>query len=317
MNCADFDRRLDALLDGTCPPEDWRPAEAHAAECARCRDLLDALGGRSEAGALDEAGQASLTASILAATSVRPCAAARARLCDYADRTLAAFDRSLVEAHLERCGSCAALAGALARATAVLPTFAELAPPASLTGRVLAVTSRRAVEPGIGERLAAWLSRAALRPRFSVAVAYVATVLIVLFVGDPVDAFRRAVDQGAVYVQPAIAAVGEQVVARVATARELGAEAVSAVASRARLPEGAGGGWDAGVGGIRKWVISNLGAPLAFLFERMSEWIQATLDTLIRLVEPEPSGPTPPAPNSSATRDTPSAEPFPVPARLP
>jgi len=148
MNCADFDRRLDALLDGTCPPEDWRPADAHAAECARCRDLLDALGGRSEAGALDEAGQASLTASILAATSVRPCAAARERLCDYVDRTLAAFDRSLVKAHLERCGSCAALAGALARATAVLPTFAELAPPASLTGRVLAATSRRVAEPG-------------------------------------------------------------------------------------------------------------------------------------------------------------------------
>jgi anti-sigma factor RsiW len=318
MNCVDFDRRLDALLDGSCPPEEWRRAEAHLASCPRCRQLLDALGGRSGSETLDETGEASLTASILAATTGSPCLAAHARLCDFVDRALPALDRSLVEAHLERCESCKALARALARATAVLPSFAELSPPAFFTGRVLAATSRRAAEPRFGERMAAWLVRAAEHPRFSVAVAYVVTALIVVLVGNPVDAFRRTVDQGAVYVQPAIAAVGEQVVARVATVRELGAEAVSAVASRTWRPDSTSTGWDMGFGAVRQWLVSNLGTPLASLIQRVSEWIQAALDTLIRLIQPEPRGTKPPAdtlPQSQEQLPSP-AEPFRTAARL-
>jgi predicted anti-sigma-YlaC factor YlaD len=316
MDCADFDRRLDGLLDGTCPPEEWRRAEGHLAGCARCRRLLDALGGRAEAGTLDPAGEASLTASILAATSGSPCIAARERLCDFVDRALPAFDRGLVEAHLAGCRSCAALAGALSRATAVLPSFAELAPPAFLAPRVLAATSRRAGERRLSERVAAWLGHAALRPRFSIAVAYAATALIFVFVGDPVDAFRRVVEQGSVYAQPAIAAVGEQVAANVATARGLGAEAASAAASLTPRRDSASTEWDAGVGAVRRWLASNLGAPLASLIERMSEWIQATMDTLIRLVRPEPRGSTAPAGAVPETRDKPSAEPFQAAARL-
>jgi predicted anti-sigma-YlaC factor YlaD len=295
MDCADFDRRLDALLDGTCPPEEWQRAEVHLAGCSRCRQLLNALGGRAGSETLDEDGEISLTASVLAVTSGSPCVAARGRLCDFVDHTLPAFDRGLVEAHLERCASCAALSDALARVTAVLPSFAELSPPGFFTGRVLAVTSRRVVEPRLGEQVAAWLARAALRPRFSVAVAYVVTALIVLLVGDPVDAFRRTVDQGAVYVQPAIAAVGDEVVARVTAARELGAEAFNAVAARTPRPDSTATGWDAGVAAVRQWLASNVGAPLASWIERVSQWIQAALDALVHLVRPEPPGPTPPA----------------------
>jgi predicted anti-sigma-YlaC factor YlaD len=316
MECADFDRRLDALLDGICPPEAWRQAEAHLAECSRCRQLFDALGGRPGTGTLDEAGEASLTASILAATSGSPCVAARERLCDFVDRALPAFDRGLVEAHLAGCESCAALAGALSRATAVLPSFAELAPPASLVARVLAATSRHASERRLGERVTAWLGRAALRPRFSIAVAYVATALIAVFVGDPVDAFRRVTEQGSVYVQPAIAAVGEQVVAKVATARELGTEAVSAAASLPPRPDSASTRWDAGIRAVRRWLTSNLGAPLASLIRRVSEWIQVRMDTLIRLVQPQPREQAPPATASPETQDKRPAEPFRTAARL-
>lgn len=318
MDCADFDRRLDALLDGTCPPEQWRQAEAHLAGCFRCRQLLDTLGGRSGSETLDEAGEASLTASILTATIGSPCVAARERLCDFVDRALSAFDDGLVEAHLERCESCAALAGALARATAVLPSFAELAPPAFFAGRVLAVTSRRAAEPRFGERVAAWLARAARYPRFSVAAAYVITALVVILVGDPVSALRRTIDQGAFRMQPVIAAVSEQVAVRVATARELGAEAVSAVASRARRPDRASAGWDAGVTAIRQWLASNLGAPLAALIQRVSEWVQTALNTLISLVRPEPQEPAPPADDQRQSRQQPPppAEPFRSAARL-
>jgi predicted anti-sigma-YlaC factor YlaD len=318
MNCAEFDRLLDSLLDGTCSPDEWRRAEAHRGGCARCRQLLDALSGRSTSDLLDEAGHASFTAAVLARTSGSPCVAARDRLCDYVDNALPSFDHGLVEAHLERCQSCSALAGALARANAVLPLFAELVPPGSLATAVLAATSRRGAQPSIGEQVAAWLARAAMRPRFSVSVAYVATLLIVLVLGDPVRAVRQTMDQGSAYVQPVVVAVGEQIVARMDGARRLGAETISAASALTERPEGAAVNWDAGVSAVRKWLAANLGAPLASAIERVSQWIQQTMDALARLVRGEPAAPTPPAASSPQTpaRTSGPAEPFRPPVRL-
>ena len=155
---------------------------------------------------LDAGGHEALTQAILAKTSGNACASARERLCDFVDDTLAPFDRSLVEGHLAHCAACAALAAALAESTAVLPSFVSLAPRTSVVFDVLRATSRRPPEPGFGERLSAWLGRVAARPRFSLEVAYVLTVLLLVVLGNPVDAFRDA----SVRVEPRVAAVARR-----------------------------------------------------------------------------------------------------------
>jgi anti-sigma factor RsiW len=156
---------------------------------------------------LDAGGHEALAQAILARTSGSGCAAAHDRLCDFVDDALAPFDRSLVDGHLAHCPGCAALAAALAEASGVLPSFVSLSPRTSMVADVLRVTSRRPAEPTLGDRLSAWLARAAARPRFSLEVAYVLTVLLLVVLGNPVDAFRDA----SVRVEPRVAAVASAV----------------------------------------------------------------------------------------------------------
>jgi predicted anti-sigma-YlaC factor YlaD len=201
MVCGDFETRLDALLDGHCTAEQWREAEAHLAGCARCRRVFEAMSGRADD--MDADGHESLSRAIVARTSGGACPAARDRLCDFVDGTLAPFDGELVGAHLATCPPCAALAAALAETTALLPSFTALAPRASVVREVLAATSRRPARPAFGDRVSAWLSSAAERPRFSLEVAYVLTVLMLIVLGNPVAAFKEA----SVRVQPRVAVV--------------------------------------------------------------------------------------------------------------
>jgi predicted anti-sigma-YlaC factor YlaD len=231
MTCASFDTRLDALLEGRCTPEEWREADAHLAGCPRCRRLYDAMSGRADD--LDAAGHESLAASVLAKTSgtAGSCASARERLCDYVDATLDPVERELIDGHLGRCEACAVLALALSDVTAVLPSFAALPLRQPIVGDVFAATSRRAAEPGVGERITAWIARAAQRPRFSLEVAYVMTVLLLVVLGNPVDAFREA----SVRVQPRVSAVAGAVSVPLGEMRVAGAEKLSNV-ERALAP---------------------------------------------------------------------------------
>ena len=220
MNCQDFDRRLDALLDAACGEDEWREAEAHLAGCPRCRTLFEGAAGRGSA--LEAAGQASLTEAVLRRTVGNPCEAARSRLCDLVDGTLDPFDRELVSGHLSHCDPCTALAGALARSSAVLPSFAGLPAPSGLAERVLAATSRRPVEPSIAERFAAWLGRAVMRPRFSLEVAYVCTLLIALVFGNPVKAFKETASRASALAQPRVEVAVETMARPLAAARAKG-----------------------------------------------------------------------------------------------
>jgi anti-sigma factor RsiW len=174
---------------------------------------------------LDAGGHEALTRAILARTSGNACGSARERLCDFVDDTLAPFDRSLVEGHLAHCPACANLAAALAESTGVLPSFATLAPSTSVVFDVLRATSRRPPEPGVGERLSAWLGRVAARPRFSLEVAYVLTVLLLVVLGNPVAAFRDA----SVRVQPRMAVVADAVRRPIAQLRTAGEETLTSV----------------------------------------------------------------------------------------
>jgi len=296
MDCHEFDRRLDALLDGACAPGEWHDTQAHLAGCARCRRLFEALSGQIDV--LDEAGHATLTASVLERTCGSACAACRGRLCDFVDGDLAAFDRALVDSHLAGCPECRALAGALARQTLVLPSFADLAPPASFAAGVLAVTSRCEPHPSLGDRLAAWLTRAAARPRFSLEVAYVVTLLLILLLRDPVRALRSTTERGASYVRPRAEIVAQEMTERLAGLRRAGTDAATAMTSLAHRPDARATSWDAGVSAVRSWLHANLGAPIGAIVERVVQSVRSALDALevlLRRIQsgaPQPSPPT-------------------------
>jgi anti-sigma factor RsiW len=237
---------------------------------------------------LDPGGHDALTRAILARTSGNPCGSARERLCDFVDDALAPFDRGLVEGHLAHCAACADLAEALAESTAVLPSFAALAPPTSVVFDVLRATSRRPSEPGLGERLAAWLGRVAARPRFSLEVAYVLTVLLLVVLGNPVDAFRDA----SVRVEPRVAAVATVMGRPIAKVRAAGEETLTSI-GRAIKPKAEAVGTLA-QGRLLLWQFwqTYVEAPVRTVIVQVSEWAErAVLEvrTIVGAMGREPS----------------------------
>jgi predicted anti-sigma-YlaC factor YlaD len=290
MNCAQFDGRLDALLEGRCTAAEWTEAEAHQAACPRCRRLFDAMSGRADD--LDDEGHEALAAAVVAKTSGsgRACESARERLCAFVDGDLQAFDRELVDGHLSRCAPCSALAAALADQAQVLPTFADLAPRHGFVGEVLAATSRRPPEPTTAEKIAAWLGRAAERPRFSLEVAYVMTVLLLVILGNPVDAFREA----SVRVQPKVTEVAGAV-ARPLSEMRAAAERLSNVerpfSPRPATP-GVAPAWGDGLvsSGIQ-WIESKVFAPLQSLAAHVGSWAWHVIENVRRAFVAPPTEP--------------------------
>lgn len=267
MNCQDFDRRLEALLDGACQESDWAEAESHVAGCPRCRAIFEGAAGRG--GALDEAGQASLTADILRRTGGDPCGSARDRLCGFVDGTLDAFDRELVAGHLSTCQPCAAMADALVRCATVLPSFAAVPPPGTFVTDVMAATSFRPAQPTVFDWVGEWLRRAAMRPRFSLEVAYACTLLLVVIFGNPVTAFKETASRGAAFAQPRVEVAVERLAAPLAAARARGETVVrrfSSATSASPAPSGfvekAQRWWETGVA---QRVRSLLGAAAGWL----------------------------------------------------
>ena len=266
MTCEAFETRLDALLDGRCTAEQWREAQAHQAGCARCRRVFDAMSGRSDD--MDAAGHESLSQAIVARTSGGGCAAARDRLCDFVDQTLTPFDRALVDGHLAHCEACAGLAAVLAETTGVLPSFAGLEPRMSVVAGVLSATSRRPSSPAFGDRISAWVARAATRPRFSLEVAYVLTVLLLVVLGNPVAAFKEA----SVRVQPRVTVVARAVSGPLAQMRAAG-EATLTNVERAVRPKTEPADILA-QGRARLWQLwdTYVDAPVRVVVRQVQEW---------------------------------------------
>lgn len=283
MDCTRFDRRLDALLEGSCTAAEWQEAEAHAGACPRCRSLLDAMAGLGNA--QDEAAAEALAGAVLARTSGAACDTARDRLADLVDGELTGIDRELVEGHLGRCEACAALAGAMAQATALLPGFAELRPPADLTPAVLAATSRRPAPPSFDERLAAWLARLASRPRISLEAAYLCTLLIFLAVGNPVAAVRETSAKGRELAQPRVELLLERVASGPAGwVREVRAAVAerAAASSAGRAEAGLASRVSGMMASAWRWIGEHL-ASLDAAFEHIVGWVSG-------LVRTNPSG---------------------------
>ncbi len=237
---------------------------------------------------LDAGGHEALTRAILARTSGDACGSARERLCDFVDDRLAPFDRSLMDGHLAHCHACADLAAALAESAEVLPSFARLAPRSSVVFDVLRATNRRPSEPGFGERLSAWLGRVAARPRFSLEVAYVLTVLLLVVLGNPVDAFRDA----SVRVEPRVATVASAVGRPLAKVRAAGEETLTSV-GRAIKPKAQAVGTLA-QGRLVVWQFwqTYVDAPVRTMILQVREWAVRVVSEL-RMIVGAPAGEPP------------------------
>jgi anti-sigma factor RsiW len=220
MDCAAFEDRLDSVLAGTCSAGEWTAAEAHLAGCVRCRRLFEAV--RTERPLLGPGEGEALTRSILARTTGAACGRVRELACDLVDGTLPGIDREMVAAHVERCRECGALAATLSDLAHVLPAMASVEPPADFVRSVLRATTERPMAPGFGAWLGQWWSRAIERPRFSLEVAYVLTVLLILLVGNPVAAFRDASARAVAAAQSPVSRAVDRVAEPVVSARSNG-----------------------------------------------------------------------------------------------
>jgi len=220
MDCAAFERRLDTVLAGTCSAGEWTAAEAHLAACPRCRRLYEAL--RAETPALEPGEGEALTRSILARTSGAACGRFRELACELADDTLHGIDREMAIAHIEGCRDCGRLVTTLSALSRALPAMASIEPPADFVRSVLLATTERPVAPGVGARIGQWWNRAIERPRFSLEVAYVLTVLLILLVGDPVAAFRDASARAVAVAQSPVGRAVDRVAGPIVLARSDG-----------------------------------------------------------------------------------------------
>jgi predicted anti-sigma-YlaC factor YlaD len=288
MTCEAFETRLDALLDGRCSADQWREAEAHLAGCTRCRRVFDAMSGRADD--MDAEGHESLSQAVVAKTSGGGCSAARERLCDFVDGGLTPFDRNLVDLHLAHCSSCAALAAALAETTALLPSFAGLSPRVDIVRDVLTATSRRPVRPTLGERVSAWSARAVQRPRFSLEVAYVLTVLLLIVLGNPVDAFKEA----AVRAQPRVGDAVEAMSRPLARVRAVGEKTLTNV-ERAITPKAESVSSPAeGRALLWQWWQTHVDASVRSITSQLSDWVGRVVAAIRTAMGASATEPAPP-----------------------
>ncbi|MCX6544659.1 MAG: hypothetical protein NTV05_09625 [Acidobacteria bacterium] len=150
---------------------------------------------------LTPAERRAMTSAVLARTTGSACQRALTLIGGQPDSPIDNQTTTLIEGHLEQCAACQAVAQTLAETRAVLATLAEIEPAADFaTGVVAATSGRRAVSRGVPwvwlvERWA-WVEtcrewagstweRVLARPRLSLEAAYLATVLLVIVVGNP------------------------------------------------------------------------------------------------------------------------------------
>ena len=238
MSCSWFDERLDELLAGNLPADEQARAAAHAAGCPRCGEiyaLLSEAPGRPPAEAPGD-----LAGAVLSRTSGPLCERARARLGDLLDGALDGVDRQLVEAHLDHCADCAALAAAAARLGDELPTLAELPAPPELVDAVLARTHGRTASrpaavggdslprPTRSRRWRDAARRLFARPRIAWEAGYVAALLVWLVFGASWSPLRATAVEARVLLEQGVSVARDAGVGSVASVNR----AIAAVSER-------------------------------------------------------------------------------------
>lgn len=206
-DCALVDTWLDDWLAGHVPAQVAQRIANHLAGCPRCQRLAaivrddelragefdgspafgDGQGGDAEPGRRGD-----LVSAVLSQTTGSPCARAEALLPALADDELDAGSREILQAHLAHCDGCTRLLAALQEAARVLPALAEIQTPPGFAERVLHATTAAPSSRAFGGAAWEWTLRILARPRASLELAYVATVLLVVLLGNPVAAFYQA-----------------------------------------------------------------------------------------------------------------------------
>jgi hypothetical protein len=200
MNCSGFEDRLEKYQEGKLTPEDRRAVEEHLTACAFCRELMEIASESLNIPAIEP--PQDLARSILERTSGPACRRAREHLCDFVDGNLEAGYGEILSLHMAHCSDCSALAASLAELKETLPQMGQLEPGMHFTFRVLRATSKLLPEPRLNPRLRIqqWWLRLIQRPRFSWEAAYLATILLVSVLGNPLTTFRElALRAGEVY----------------------------------------------------------------------------------------------------------------------
>ena len=158
--------------------------------------------------------------NVLERTSGSPCQRATSLLPDLADNELEGLDRQLVQAHLEHCPGCRAVAVTFGWLGNLLPDMAILEPGPDFTAAVVARTSQaltpeeKAVRAGVAiggaglmDRLGRWWQQQILKPQFALQFAYVATVVLVLLTALPISPFRGTPEKALKVMQAGPAAI--------------------------------------------------------------------------------------------------------------
>ncbi len=191
--CRECRSRLDDFLTGDLPREQSEKLKSHLTGCKDCRENLAA---RSlPTNELHPQESLDLTAGILARTSGSACDRAHELLGDESDGALSELDRELLRSHLGHCCDCEALAAAMAWSGDLLPTMAEVDPDPAFLADVMRVTSElenAAAPDPLRERLAEWWQRLYRRPRISLELAYLGTMLLILLFALPFSPGKNA-----------------------------------------------------------------------------------------------------------------------------
>jgi len=158
-----------------------------------------------------------LVRSILDRTSGPACSRCLEMLPRLARDDLAGLDRTLVQAHLEHCDQCRAVAVVLGWLQGELPAMATIDPGEEFTTAVLTRTARlpsRAAAAGrltggagLMDRLGNWWERQLRRPLFVWQVAYVLTVILVMLTTLPGAPLHGVPEQVRTSVQTAYVGV--------------------------------------------------------------------------------------------------------------
>ena len=172
MNCHEFERELDALLEGPLGPKAREALEHHAGECASCSDLLALarLPGVPWLPWLQNQESDDFTRGVLTRTSGSACRQAETSLPDFVAEGLSHGNQELLAEHLEHCQACSGLARELERLSVDLPRLSIVQPEISLLEDVL----RRTLPVPVRMRrwwIATW-PQWVRRPRFASELAF-------------------------------------------------------------------------------------------------------------------------------------------------
>lgn len=162
---------------------------------------------------------------------------------------------ALLDAHVAECPGCGAVAAAMEEIRSVLPVLSEIDPGTDFTAAVVrnttgAVKAPRRTGSSAKTSFGAWWDALLARPRLSLELAYVATVLAVVLAGNPILVADSVAARATTLVADATSRVtsrleGREHVSRIETAqRELARWIETARGEVGARRTAAAKGWD-------------------------------------------------------------------------